>query len=177
MISDEKIMTNVQSGKIDSISILYDRYCDFLYNYFYRLCSNRQISEDLTQNVFLRIIKYKTSFDNKMSFKSWAFQIARNQFYDYKDKINKETEIHTELSNNNEVNEDISDSLERFERLENALNTLPIETKEILVLAKYRNFKYKDLADIYNTSEGAIKVKIHRGINELRKKYFELLNL
>ena len=168
-------MTKVISGKTDSFSVLYDRYCDYLYNYFYRLSNNQQVSEDLTQNVFLRVIKYKSSFNNKMSFKSWIFQIARNQFYDFKDKVKKESEIKSELSRNNEFDEDVLEGLERYEKLEIALNLLPLETKEILVLAKYENMKYKDLADIYNTSEGTIKVKVHRGINELRVKYFELL--
>lgn len=170
-------MLKVKSGKTALIAVLFDKYADYLYNYFFKLCNNQHVSEDLTQNVFLRIIKYSSSFNTKMSFKSWIFQIARNQFYDHSYKLNREKNMHSDILSENLLDDNTDEKQERYKLLELAISSLPVETREILILAKYQNYKYKELADTYNTSEGAIKVKVHRSINELRKKYFELLNM
>ena len=174
--TDENIMQKVKSGNSVYISLLFDRYAKFLYNYFYKLSGDRQESEDLTQNVFLRIIMYSSSFNGNMSFKSWIFQIARNQYFDLIEKKGKEKDLQIDKVSESILTDEIDENQEKYSLLEQAMSLLEQEERELIILAKYQNYKYKDLANTYNTSEGAIKVKIHRCINELRGNYFKLLN-
>ena len=80
--SDEIIMVKVQQGDLDKSSMLFERYQLKVYNYFLRICFNKQLSMDLSQNTFYRMLHYRSSYKSGLSFKSWLFGIARNVFLD-----------------------------------------------------------------------------------------------
>jgi len=82
-MTDEQIMLEVKEGNLDLASLIYDRYSKLIYNYFLRLSFNREISQDLMQTVFFRMIKYRRSYKPKNNFRSWIFRIARNIFADH----------------------------------------------------------------------------------------------
>ena len=73
--TDEQIMNQVKAGELDNAAILFERYHVKMYNYFFRMNYNRDVSQDLTQNTFHRMLKYRKSFNNTMSFKNWIYRI------------------------------------------------------------------------------------------------------
>ena len=73
-------MLEVKEGNLDSLVPLYDAYQKKIYNFFLRVTHDRLTSEDLTQNVFSRILSYRRSYKDVYSFKSWIYQIARILF-------------------------------------------------------------------------------------------------
>jgi len=81
--SDKNIMFQVRDGDIDQLRHLYHRHHARLYNYFVGLTNDRTTSEDLTQEVFLRILRFRRTFKGSGSFVSWMFRIARNVFFEY----------------------------------------------------------------------------------------------
>ena len=81
--SDNDIMFRVKDGDIEQLSHLFETYHVRLFNYFLGMTNNRAASEDLTQEVFLRILRFRHTFKGKGTFKSWMFQIARNVSIDY----------------------------------------------------------------------------------------------
>src|SRR5687768_15637647 len=83
-LADEKIMIKVKSGQLSELTELFDRYHVPLYNFFLKLTADREKSQDLTQNLFYRVIRYRDTYDTeKGSFKSWIYQMARNLHVDY----------------------------------------------------------------------------------------------
>ena len=75
-MQDEEIMSSVKKGSVNMLAILFERYHVKLYNYFLRLTGDKGISEDLTQEVFLRILKYRDTFRHESKFTTWMYQIA-----------------------------------------------------------------------------------------------------
>jgi RNA polymerase sigma-70 factor, ECF subfamily len=180
-MNDEAIMLLVSKDDLSKAALLFDRYNVMIYNYYMRNTLNKMISQDLTQNVFHRIIKYRKSFREEYNFKPWIFRIARNVLIDhakeekkyYGDEINDDKTLDSFHENYLEKTE----KSEREKILHNALNKLDDDDKEILILSKFQQIKYKEIAQIMNLTESAIKVKVHRAIKKLRETYFQLENV
>jgi RNA polymerase sigma factor (sigma-70 family) len=176
--SDEKIMNRVKSGDISELTELFERYHVKLYNYFLKLSFDKTASEDLTQNLFYRVIRYRHSFDPKNgSFKSWLYQIARNIHADHyedqqkrKDRFPYEEGIHENIPGNNSEHRYSED---RIDRLNLALKELNIEQREIIVLSRYQGLKYDEIAKLKDSTVAAVKVQVHRAIKQLKKIYFK----
>jgi len=94
-ISDEITMQNVKSGKIAEMSVLFERYHLRLYNFFVKMGLPKDISQDMTQNLFYRMIKYRNSYKEGNSVKSWIYQIARNLHSHYCKQIRKTEDLIT----------------------------------------------------------------------------------
>ena len=172
---DEIIMQHVKDGNLSEMSVLFERYNVRLYNYFLKLTRNKLISQDLTQNLFYRMIRYKNTYNNQYSVKSWMYQMARNLHIDYC----KEEKRSGELFKNIDANPvDISDEDEGFpeddyEKLERSFAALNNEQRELIILSRYQGLKYEEISHIVNQSVPAIKVAIHRAIHQLRGIYFK----
>src|SRR5215510_13112387 len=81
--TDEELMVAVREGQLDQLEILFGRYRESLYDFFSRLTGNRVVSEDLVQEVFVRILKYRGSYRESNRFVTWMYQIGRNARADY----------------------------------------------------------------------------------------------
>lgn len=175
-MTDETIMVAVRNGNLSEASVLFERYNKRIYNFLVSMTYDRSTAEDLTQNVFLRMIKYRNSFKEDSRFQPWIYQIARNVFTDYytkqKDRSNS---IDVER-----VKDDIADSedssviVEKEQLLHACIAKLTEEERELLVLTRFQHLKYEDVAIIMDTTVANIKVKVHRTIGKLRQHYFEL---
>ena len=175
-ISDNAIMDQVKSGDLPRLGILYERYNRILFGYFYRLTCHAETSEDLVQNVFFRILKYRATFRNEGKFSTWMFHIAHNTTSDYFRK-NKKSEYYvdpSELETHNIYDEEDLIKKERLRLLEKALHRLDHDMRELLILSRFKELKYREIAEILNCTEGAVKVRIYRAIRELRKIYSEM---
>ena len=167
-------MLKVKGGALADLAELFERYHVKLYNFFLRLTADRETSQDLTQNLFYRIIRYRETFDNRGSFKSWIYQMARNIHADHyrqqkknNEQFKKMNDHHTEVAGQEGSFEE-----EDFAKLDQALLRLRPEQREILVLSRYQGLKYDEISKIKNLSVTAIKVQVHRTMKELRKIYF-----
>jgi RNA polymerase sigma factor (sigma-70 family) len=175
-ISDEIIMKRVKEGNLPELSVLFERYHVKLYNFLLKLTFDRSLSHDLTQNLFYRIIKYRHSYNDGYSFKSWIYQMARNIYFDYCKQQKKHIDrfISVEKFDENITEEDIAFHEEEYERLDKALSQLNPDQKEILILSKFQGLKYEEISTIQNLSIPAIKVQVHRALKRLRQVYFKL---
>jgi DNA-directed RNA polymerase specialized sigma24 family protein len=73
-LDDEIIMQGIKEGNLAGMSVLFERYHLRMYNYFLKLTMKKEISQDLTQNLFYRLIKYKHTYKKDYTFKSWIYQ-------------------------------------------------------------------------------------------------------
>ena len=178
VITDNELMLKVKSGDIDRLGLIFERYNKALYGYFLNLTGRTDISEDLVQNVFIRIIKYRIKYRGNGNFNIWIFTIAHNIFIDYVKKNNKlelteNTDEWSDIYTDSRADDNISRE-EKISTLENAMLRLPDRKREILTLSRYKELKYKEISKILGCSESAVKVRIFRAMDELRKIYREL---
>jgi len=172
-------MLKVKAGDLDKLGLLFERYKRRLFSYFYRLTGNRDLSEDMVQNVFERIIKYRHTYDNTGAFSTWIYSIARNLHVDHYRK-NKHEDMREHLLNLDAIKakstemEDLFNENNELMLLNLALEKLDAEKKETLILSRYQGFKYKEIAAIMHCSESAVKVRIFRALNELKQIISEM---
>lgn len=172
--SDNALMIKVRDGDLDKLGLLFERYNRRLFAFFYRLTTRRDISEDLVQGVFERILKYRESYNGDGAFSTWIFQIARNMHIDYYRK-NSKIDVQNTLTDWDSLENDEPDSLKESEEernrvlLQRALEQLDPEKKQTLILSRFEGFKYKEIAEIMDCTVSAVKVRVFRGINELKE--------
>jgi RNA polymerase sigma factor (sigma-70 family) len=177
-ITDNALMLKVKEGDLDKLGLLFERYKKPLYGFFYGLNKNGELSEDLVQNVFLRILKYRYLFRGEGEFRTWLFHIARNVSHDHHRK-NKHNAKDT-LENWQErlgTTENSATEIQRHEELQllnEAMDRLPADKREILLLSKFQDKKYKEIGEILGCSEGAVKVKVFRALQDLKDVYRKL---
>ena len=176
-MTDELIMESVKNGNLQQASVLFERYHKRIFNFLARMTMDREVAEDLTQNVFLRMIKYKNSYKEGSKFHSWIYQIARNVFSDhYQSHKNRKADyIDVEKMSDRMADRNENENLDEQERLlQRSMSMLSEEQRELLVLTRFQHMKYEEVAVVMNTTVANIKVKVHRAIGKLREHYFQL---
>jgi len=180
-LSDNVLMLKVKSGEIDKLGLLYERYKKMLLGFFFKMNHDLEASEDLVQNVFVRILKYKHTFTGSGKFSTWMYHLARNMYYDQYRK-NKKTEKNVALENvsyklvdTSTIDSEIYQNEQQLQ-LKRALQELDQEKRELLILSRYQELKYHEIAEVIGSSEGAVRVKIHRTLKELKEIFFKLEN-
>ena len=174
-IADNALMEKVRDGDLDRLGLLFERYKRPLYGFFYGMNKDQELSEDLVQNTFFRILKYRHLFRGEGDFKTWMFHIARNVSHDHfrknKIKIKESVEHWQDRLGHEDHRLAEMQRVEEKEMLSVALDKLPAEKREVLLLSKYQEKKYKEIGEILGCSEGAVKVKVFRALQELKAVY------
>jgi RNA polymerase sigma factor (sigma-70 family) len=176
-LSDNEIMESVRDGQIEKLAILFERNHVSIYNFFLRMTGSSNISEDLVQEVFLRVLKYRKSYQGRSKFRVWLFQIARNAHIDYlrkkKDSYSLEDQFY-DIPSGEIRPEDSMEKSQEAAKISQALSKLPLKKREVLILSRYQDMKYKEIADLFGCQIGTVKTYVHRALKDLSKIYFEL---
>jgi len=172
-------MLKVKEGDLEKASLLYSRYSRRLFGFFYRMVSNGAISEDLVQNVFMRVIKYKHTYSEDGKFETWLFQLARNVHHDHyrKEKRYLWQENMSEWEGQLKEDRNVEKSTiadEEIGLIGKALKMLDPQKRELIELTRFQKLKYEEVATLLGISEGAVKVRMHRTIKELKENYLKL---
>jgi RNA polymerase sigma factor (sigma-70 family) len=172
--TDNSLMQAVREGDLGALAILFERHHRPLFNYFVHVNGNRDLSEDLVQDVFVRVLKYRQTYQPERPFAAWMYQIARNAHVDSIGKRKFEVSLgEREFASVNVMD----DSLKRkqdISLLKRAMARLPLEKRELLVLSRFQNLKYEEIASILGCDAGAVKVRVYRAVRALGQIYFEL---
>jgi RNA polymerase sigma factor (sigma-70 family) len=177
--NDHELMIAVRAGEIARLGDLFERWHRRLYAFFVRLTGQPTASEDLVQLVFYRILKYRHTYRDEGKFSAWIYHLARKVAADHFRK-HASVPIPADPADLHELPDAAPDSAERaaasedLALLRTALTHLPIETREVLVLSRLQQVEHKDIARLLDTTPGAVKVRVHRALKELRDVYFRL---
>lgn len=177
MFNDEQVMAQVQGGRIEMLALLFERYHLRLYNFFLRLTAERSLSEDLVQEVFVRILKYNASFRGDSKFSTWMFQIGRNCLIDHVRSRRPEASIDETWEQEPSPQprpEERAESEQEADLLARALERLPLRKREVLLLSRYQGLKYEEIAGLLACSVQSVKVQVHRALKDLRRHYLGL---
>ncbi|WP_457575644.1 RNA polymerase sigma factor [Desulfomarina sp.] len=180
--NDREVVERILDGEVHAFGILVRRYEKPVYNMMFRYCRDRQEAADLTQDVFLRIYERLDSFDRTRKFFSWLYGLAINRARDWHRRNRRircglsELQWNTPDIENNSFQENKFLEQEEAEALYGALDSLPDETRE-LVLMRYRHdLSIRELSAVFNLSESAVKMRIARALKKLRREFTEERN-
>jgi len=181
-LTDEVLVELIVSSKDPVLfKVLYERYIFKVFNTCLSFSSNNQEAEDICQDIFLKLLDKIHTFNGTSKFSTWLYSFTYNHCVNYfhRNKFNKFEKITSNIEQMcDEViaqssDEDLIQML-KLEKLNEALELIPFEDKQILML-KYHEFKsVKDLMDLHNAGESAIKMRLKRAKEKLLGVYNEV---
>jgi RNA polymerase sigma-70 factor (ECF subfamily) len=167
-----RIIEGCKSGDAQSFARVVDVYSSRLYGYFYRLTGDRNLSDELLSELFIRLVEKIGTYKGG-SFESWLFRISSNIFHDYLrgrkrrrkllESRRAELEVQTPEPRISDAKED------QLDRLQIQLNRLDADTKELIMLRFYSEMSFKEIAEARSEPIGTALSKLHRGLKKLRE--------
>ncbi len=175
-LTDNHIMLRVKAGDLDRMGLLFERYSRQLYGFLFHMTYQREASEDMVQHVFYKMLKYRHTFTGDGEFVAWMYQIARNTIKDEAKKNKGKMHQYDIDDVEHRIGGGVlaDESLEKKQakqELHNAMARLSEEQRELLTLSRFQELKHQEIAQILGTTEGAVKVRVHRAMQELRNIY------
>jgi RNA polymerase sigma factor (sigma-70 family) len=171
--TDDALMCRVRDGDVQALAPLFDRHHAALLNFYFRTTGNRASSEDLVQDVFVRILKYRRTYRPGSRFLTWMYHIARHARFDYYRRRRGEVEWDDAYAATPAPG-DPAETAQHRHLLALALQRLPGEKREVLVLSRYQGLRYDEIAELLNCEAGAVKVRVHRAMQALRSCFHEI---
>lgn len=174
-IPDDTLINNIRGGDNDSFAVIVERYKIQIYNLMYRYSGSAEDAADMTQDVFCRVFERLGQYKNQKSFFAWLYTLALNYARDWARKRTSRERTITEFARENITNETnlperILEADQQTRGLFAVLETLAEDRRE-MVLLKYRHERsIKEIAEIFEISESAVKMRLHRALDELGQK-------
>ncbi len=159
-----------------------------MHNFAYRLTFDEDDANDLVQDTYLKAFRFIDSFQKGTNAKAWLFRILKNSFInDYRKKSKEPAKVDYQdvetYYNSDDVDRQITPDL-RVESLQdmigdeisNALNSLDVDFRTVIILADLEEFKYDEMAKILDIPIGTVRSRLHRARNLLKEKLSEYAN-
>jgi RNA polymerase sigma-70 factor (ECF subfamily) len=179
--SDEELMRRTQQGDRQAFSLLYERYSASVLSYLYRMLGNVEDVEAIGQEVFLRAYRFAATYRYPQKLSTWLFTITRNLAINNarrkkRSPVRNITELNLEgvdmSGNPYEVAARVTDDVERREeiaRMLKALDDLPTDQKEVIVLGVFQDMSYAQMEEITGTKAVTLRSRMFHGLKKLAK--------
>jgi RNA polymerase sigma-70 factor, ECF subfamily len=175
--TDRTLLERIRQGDTSGAAELFERYAPALLRFADRLLSDRSTAEEVTQEVFVKVISRAHQYDGRAEVSSWLFAIAANACRDRRRRDRRATvvplEAVAEPVAKAEGIETVLGDRERREAVRRALSALSEEQREALVLARYHGLPYSEIARVLGISVGAVKTRIFRAVEALKVRFSE----
>jgi RNA polymerase sigma factor (sigma-70 family) len=177
--SDHALMLAVRDGNLDALGELFERHHGRLFGFLVKLCGNRPAAEDLTQTVFQRMLKYRHTYRDDGSFTAWMYHLARRCAADHFRRTNAAPRATdpadlTQHADHAPHAAHHASTRDDHALLHAALGELEEGEREVLLLARFQELSFAEIASILGCSVGAAKVRAHRAVHALRDAFFKL---
>ena len=180
MISEKELLLTATEGNDEAFEEIIKMYQQKVCSTIYFMVKNENIVEDIAQEVFIKVYKNISKFNEESSLYTWIYRITMNACIDQIKKEKKITYINTQIETedgNIEVQiedesqklDDILENKIRRESLIKAIKSLPAEQRALIVLRDIRQFKYMEIAEMLKLNLGTVKSKISRARQSLKE--------
>ena len=183
MATDVDLMVSFQQGDRESFEKLVRRHQVGLFNFFHRLLfHNRELAEDLTQEVFFRLYLHAGSYVATAKFTTYLYRIARNCWIDHVRKAGRRGTHHSldvEDEDGGRYSDrfagrepeplDVAERNDAVDWVNRGIETLPEEQRLVFVLGEIQGMKYADIGETLNIPVGTVKSRMHVAVQRLRK--------
>lgn len=179
--SDEDLMRRTQKGDRQAFSLIYERYSGSVLSYLYRMLGNVEDVESIAQEVFLRAFRFAPTYRYPQKFSTWLFTITRNLAINYsrrrkRSPVRNVTELNlegVEMSGDpRRVAGRATDDVEKQEeiaRVLEALDGLPTDQKEVIVLGVFQDLSYAEMEEITGTKAVTLRSRMFHGLKRLAR--------
>ena len=164
-----QLIIGCKNGDSRCFSQVVDKYASRCYGYFYRLTGNKDLSDELLSELFVKLVEKISSYKGG-SFDGWIFRIASNIFHDYlrsRHKQKKLLDTHRE-NIEAEIIEPKKSGSEQIDLLQMQLEKMDTDTRELIMLRFYSQLSFKEIAKMRSEPIGTTLAKMHRGLKKLR---------
>ena len=177
--SDHALMLAVRDGELDALGELFERHHGRLFGFLVKLTGDRPAAEDITQIVFQRMLKYRHTYRDDGSFTAWMYHLARRCSADHfrrSQAVPHATDPADLTDHADDRPHAAHHATTRDEHalLHAALGQLDRDDREVLLLARFQELSFAEIATLLECSVGAAKVRAHRALQELRTCYLRL---
>ncbi|WP_136806037.1 RNA polymerase sigma factor [Desulfosediminicola flagellatus] len=170
-ISDNQLVSRILKGDTNTFATLVDRYNSQIFNLMYRYSGSTEEAADMTQDVFLKSFEKLESYREQRFF-SWLYTLALNHAKDWSRKRQTNEQKLARLKHDSSTNEQHAsgelESQQENTSLLKALETLSPDNKEMVLLKYQHDHSIRELSEIFNLSESAVKMRLHRSLAEVR---------
>lgn len=171
--TDDDVMSRLRAGDIDLLAVLFERHQTALFRFYLRMTGDRTASEDMVQEVFFRILKYRHTYQPGTQFVTWMYRVARNVRVDHARKRREEIAWDEQYAPAIGPGDAIEEEQDRA-LLRRAMLSLSDDKRELLTLSRFQKLKCEQIAALLGCETGTVKVRIHRALRELREVFFRL---
>jgi RNA polymerase sigma-70 factor (ECF subfamily) len=178
---DAELMLRVKEGDGASFAILLEKHRSPVIHFLYRMIQNQAVAEELAQEVFLRVYRSRESYEPTAKFTTWLFRIATHlALNSLRDGKNQRLEERLDDDSSDMPARQVSDkqpSVEqkmvfeaRLDEIRRAVATLPEKQRAAVMMHKYEEMEYSQIARVLNCSESAVKSLLFRAYETLRAR-------
>ncbi len=189
-MSDVDVMLRVKTGDESAFAYLVQKYRRPMVGFMYRMCHNPSTAEELAQEVFLRVYRSRTSYEPSAKFTTWLYRIATNLAVNHArdtrherpentvrlDEPDQETGTTPDLADDSLSAEEQILKRERLAAIRNVVNALPERQRVAVIMHKYQQMDYRQIAGVLKLSESATKSLLFRAYETLREQLKEFVS-
>ena len=187
--SDAEVMLRVRAGDDSAFAYLVQKYRRPMVSFMYRMAHNAAVAEDLAQEVFLRVYRSRESYEPSAKFSTWLYRIATNLAVNYVrdtrherpenmvsvDEPDQETGLTMDVRDTSLTAEEEILRRERMAAIRQRVQALPERQRLAVLMHKYQQMDYRQIAQILKLSESATKSLLFRAYETLRVQLKEFL--
>jgi RNA polymerase sigma-70 factor (ECF subfamily) len=189
--TDEQLLQDYINGTTASFELLVRRHAPELHHFVLRFTGDSVTTEDVVQEAFLQVHSSADAFDPERRFKPWLFTIAANKARDHLRKLSRRREVPFDafIGHENETGQRFLDLLsgedvlpdedlaleEKRDFVRSIVEQMPTRFSEVLVLAYFHRFSYKEIAEIVGIPLGTVKSRLHAAVVYFGERYREVV--
>jgi RNA polymerase sigma-70 factor (ECF subfamily) len=188
-VSDAEVMLRVKTGDESAFTYLVQKYRRQMVGFMYRMCHNPAAAEELAQEVFLRVYRSRESYEASAKFNTWLYRIATNLAVNHArdtrheraentvrlDEPDPETGTTPDLADSSLTAEEQMLRRERMTVIRKTVHALPERQRMAVIMHKYQQMDYREIAEVMKLSESATKSLLFRAYETLREQLKELV--
>lgn len=171
--SDEELMLALRDGDLAAFDALFRRHYETVRAMCARIVGGGADGEDVAQETFLRVLRHRATFRGDARFTTWVYRIARNGCLEQLARHARDRKISerwgVEAPRSTVPEQSANDDL-----LASAMGSLSSEQREVLILCRFHDLPFSEIATILGCTPGAARVRAHRALSELREVYQRL---
>jgi RNA polymerase sigma-70 factor (ECF subfamily) len=188
-LTDADLMLRVKEGDDSAFEYLAEKYRRPMLGFMYRVTRNTHVAEELAQEVFLRVYRARATYNAEAKFSTWLYRIASNLSVNYirdtkherpemsvsLDEPDEETGTTLDLADKTPSAEQVLLRRERLAAIKRQVQSLPERQRNAVLMHKYQDMDYKQIAEVLNISESATKSLLFRAYETLRERLKEFI--
>jgi RNA polymerase sigma-70 factor, ECF subfamily len=172
-VSDQELITQLQSQHLEALGSLYDRYRNMVYRTTLGITGDPEAANDLSQDVFLRLYRYADHVDPSRPLEPWLYRMSTNLAYTWVKRnrrwLQPLEDLVDWLSSGGNSPHEHAEKTEDWEQVQQALQALPLQQRVVVVLYYLSDLSVNEISEILEVPSGTVKSRLHYGRLGLKK--------